>query len=190
MLPLITAWIMQMTVVRQSDLDVYKTMSEERAIASSHQASSSNQERKQVRKDIWFSQDDNSRLHYHIASESSLLTLTPIKNSFEVVETLQGIKCWMQDKLFITEDKEEPMQQSRYIEAEEGLYRYSTQEFTANGVALSLYRLPGHLLPTESIDREKAFLHGKAHDVSFFFSGKTPQFQARQFQAVMVKDEP
>lgn len=179
-----------MTVVRQGDIDLYKTLIHERTLASSHPSSSSNQERKQVRKDIWFSQDEHSRLHYHIASESSLLTLTPVKNSFEVVETLHGIKCWMQDKLFATEDTEEPMQQSRYIEAEEGLHHYSTQEFTARGVTLSLYRLPGHLLPNESIDKEKAFLHGKAHDVSFFFSGKTPQFQARQFQAMMVKEEP
>lgn len=188
LLPILGIWIFQMTFMRSSDLEAYKKMIKERAIASSEQGSSTNQQRIGVSKDIWFSQDDSSRLHYQIASKSSTLTLTPIGNKFEIVETLDGIQCWMQDKLFTDTASLKPMQQTRFIEAETGHYRYTTQEFKADNVALSLFRLPGHSLPKKNIDQKEAFLRGKAHDISFLFSGKTPQFQAKQFQATVVKE--
>ncbi|NGX38641.1 MAG: hypothetical protein K1000chlam2_01817, partial [Chlamydiae bacterium] len=108
LLPLIGVWIYHITVLKSSDLEYYQNMIQMRAIASSSSLSPTNQHRKQVRKDIWFSQDNSSRLHYQIASESSLLTLTPVENKFEIVESLQGIKCWMQDKLLTSEIDEEP----------------------------------------------------------------------------------
>jgi len=188
LLPIIGFWVYQMTVVRTCDLIRYKKMIENREIASTHSQSPTNQERKQVRKDIWFSQDDSARLHYQIASEGSLLTLTPVKNKFEVIESLDRIKCWMQDKLINDVMEDTLSQQARYIEAENGIYRHTSQEFTANGVTLSLFQLPGHQLPEEPINKDSAILRGIAHDVSFYFSGKTPQFQARQFEATMVKE--
>ena len=186
--PCVLFFLYEMSWMHSRDLGRYEEMVKERKLASSHAHAPTNQHRKGVRKEIWFSQDDCSRLHYQIASEGSLLTLTPIKNKFEVVETLQGIKCWMQDKLYEENQTHTPMQQSRYIEAEEGHYRYTTQEFTANGVTLSLFHLEGHELPTEEVDENQAFLRGVATDISFLFSGKTPQFQAGHFQATMVKE--
>lgn len=186
--PCVLYFLYEMSWIHPSDREQYEELVKERRIASAHSHAPTNQHRKGVRKEIWFSQDDCSRLHYQISSEGSLLTLTPIKNKFEIVEELTGIKCWMQDKLYEEDHGSTPMQQSRYIEAEEGHYRYSTQEFTANGVTLSLFRLPGHELPSEEVDEEQAFLRGVAHDISFLFSGKTPQFQAGHFQATVVKE--
>lgn len=186
--PVIGFFLFEMCWMHQKDLGHYEEMVKQRKIASSHSNAPTNQHRKGVRKEIWFSQDDSSRLHYQIASEGSLLTLTPIKNKFEVVEELKGIKCWIQDKLYEDDRGDSPMQQSRFIEAQEGQYRYTTQEFTATGVALSLFRLPGHELPTGNVDASKAFLRGVARDISLFFSGKTPQFQAGHFQATVVKE--
>ncbi len=187
-LPLIGVWIYQTMILRGSDLARYKEMTQQKAIASSQPTSPTNQHRKQVRKDIWFSQNDCTRLHYQIASCGSVLSLSPIKNKFEIVETLQGVKCWMQDKLLKDEMEESPTQQARLIEAKNGTYRHTTQEFIANGVQLSLFQLPGHSLPDGPIEREEAFLSGVAHNISFFFGGKTPQFQAEQFEATMVKE--
>jgi len=186
LLPALGIWLLQTTKVRQSDLDHYEEMIQERKIAASQTPTSTRQHRKEVTKDIWFTQDDCSRLHYQIASEGSLLTLTPVGNKFEFVESLQGIRCWMQDQLL---QEEEPAQQARYFEADEGVYRYSTQEFVANDVSLSLFHLPGHKLPEGTVDPEEAFFKGRAKDISFFFGGNTPQFQARQFQAIMSKEE-
>lgn len=188
LIPTLGFCLFQMVAMRTSDLDRYRSLMQDRALASSRAPSPTNQHRKQVRKDIWFTQDPFSRLHYQISSEASLLTLTPIQNKFEIVEELQGIRCWMQDKLYVESATDEPMQQSRFIEAEEGQYRYTTQEFTASGVTLSLFRIPGHEIPSEELEEEDAFLKGIAHDISFLFSGKTPQFQAENFQATMVKE--
>ncbi len=188
LLPLLGFWAYKMTVPHSGDNDRYAKMVERLEIASTHSDQPTNQERKQVRKDIWFSQDDSSRLHYQIASESSQLTLTPIQNRFEIVETLDGIKCWMQDKLMKDGAEEDPMQQVRLIEAKNGVYRHSTQEFLANGVELSLFRLPGHQLPKEPVSEQESLLTGIAKDISFHFGGKTPQFQASQFQAMRVKE--
>ncbi|MBS0629809.1 MAG: hypothetical protein JSS30_06255 [Verrucomicrobia bacterium] len=182
LLPMIGIWIYQIAALRASDVNHLNEMIQERNIASAEVPSQTNQHRKQVRKDIWFSQSDGSRLHYQIASTGSLLSLTPIGNKFDIVESLQGVKCWMQDKL------SSEGQQARLIEAETGLYRYTTQEFTANSVLLSLFKLPGHVLPLEPLESDEPFLSGIAKDISVIFSGKTPQFQAENFEATVVKE--
>jgi hypothetical protein len=182
-------WILQTCVVHQSDRSHLEEKIRNREIAASATSSylPSNQIRHDVRKDIWFTQDDKSRLHYRIESARSLLTLIPIQNHFEVVETLQGIRCLMQDKLYA--EGESPLQQVRLLQAQEGLYRYTTQEFTASGVDLSLFRIAGHDLPSVEIQDKFAFLKGIAKDASFTFSGKTPQFQAGEFKATLLREE-
>jgi hypothetical protein len=52
---------------------------------------------------------------------------------------------------------------------------------------LSLFRLPGHELTIPS-DKNKSFLNGKASDISFFVSGKTPKFEANQFSASLSQE--
>lgn len=188
LIPLLGLWIYQVAIPKLSDHERYQKMVENKQVASSLSKAPTNQERKQVRKDIWFSQDDTSRLHYQITSKDSLLTLTPVGNRFEVVESLKGISCWMQDKLIRDGKKENLSQQARYFEAESGVYRHTTQEFTAEGIALSLFRLAGHNLPSKPVKESDAILRGVAEGISFYFGGKTPKFQAREFQATMVKE--
>jgi len=169
--------------VRSEDIALIKQKIAEQEIASSTTIfSTTQQQRKGVVKEIWFSQEDNSRLHYRIFSESSLLTIKPEGRSFDLIEKLEKIKCWMQDKLYEPNPGVGPMQQIRFLAAEEGLYRYTAQEFLAQTVALSLYRLGGHELPKE-IASSKPFLKGIAEDVSFAVSGKSPQFKAKHFKA-------
>lgn len=188
LIPALGTWIYQTGILRRADLETYQELIKNREIASSNAFSPTNQERKAVRKDIWFSQDALTRLHYQIASKGSQLTLTPVKNRFELVETLDEIKCWMQDKLMSDPIEEASVQQARFIEAQKGIYRHTSQEFIADEVTLSLFRLDGHQLPQEPVNPEDAILRGIAHDISFYFSGKTPHFQAHQFEATMVKE--
>lgn len=183
-------WLICFCMIREKDLHFYQNLMKEKAIATSNVSySSTNQLRKGVRKDIWFAQDDDSRLQYRIESVASVLTLLPVKNKFEVIETLQNIKCWTQDKLYFTGAALEPMQQARYLEANEGIYHYGSQQFNAQGVTLSIFHLPGHKLSTHYLDSKKAFLSGLAKSVSFTVSGKTPQFQAEQFKASLLREE-
>jgi hypothetical protein len=187
---LTVVWGIYFCMVRQKDVQFYQDLMKEKAIATSNTSySSTNQLRKGVRKDIWFAQDDSTRLQYRIESTTSTLTLIPVKNKFEVVETLGKVKCWTQDKLYFNGAEQEPMQQARYLEAVEGVYHYGSQQFNANGVSLSLFRVPGHHLATQALDTKKAFLSGLAKSVTFTVSGKTPQFQAEQFKATLIKEE-
>ena len=183
-------WGICFCMIRQNDIEFYRSLFKEKAIATSTVAySSTNQLRKGVRKDIWFAQDDESRLQYRIESVASCLTLLPVKNKFEVTETLSNIKCWTQDKLFFNGKERTPMQQARYLEANEGVYHYGSQQFNALGATLSLFHLPGHHLYTKELSEKKAFLSGLAKSVSFTVSGKTPQFQAEQFKASLTREE-
>lgn len=169
--------------VRPSDIAFVKQRIQEEETASSESLfATTQQERKGVVKEIWFTQEDNARLQYRIFSESSLLTIKPEGKSFDLIEKLEKIQCWMQDKLYQPTQGAGPMQQVRFLAAEDGLYRYASQEFLAQAVALSLYRLVGHDLPKEK-GTAKPFLKGVAEDASFAVSGKNPQFQARHFKA-------
>lgn len=144
--------------------------------------STTEQQRKGVVKEIWFTQEDRSRLHYRIFSASSLLTIKPDQKGFDLIEKLENMQCWMQDKLYDSAENGGPMQQVRFLAADEGLYHYTSQEFLAQSVALSLYRLSGHDLPDQRTAGHP-FLKGMAEGISFAISGKNPQFQAKQFKA-------
>lgn len=178
----------QTCFVREKDIAAYKQLVGPQESRSSQKqiASTSHQTRQGVRKDIWFAQEDGSRLQTRIESQSSLLTLHPKGNRFEVIEELQKIRCWMQDRLYTVAGTGSSMQQMRYLEADTGTYLYSTQQFAAQSVALSLFRLPGHALILNQ-DPSSAFVQGIAQDVSFAVSGKSPQFSAKNFKATFSK---
>ena len=172
-----------LTYVSVKDLAAMKKILQEQELASSTTLlNTTQQQRKGVVKEIWFTQEDHSRLHYRISSESSLLTIKPEGRKFDLIEKLEKIKCWMQDKLYQPAQNVGPMQQIRFLQAQEGLYRFTSQEFLAQSVDLSLYRLNGHELPTE-MGKITPFLKGNAEDVSFAISGKNPQFKAQHFKA-------
>ncbi len=176
-------WISNMALVRQKDITAYaQYMESVQNIISTKDAKATHQKRKGLRKDMWLSQDNHTRLHYRIDSAASTLTLIPNDTKLDILENLEGIQGWIQERLYVSDQS--PMQQMRFFEATEGTYQYTTQEFLAKSVALSLFRLPGHVLPT-LLNHNNAFLKGIAQDVSFSVSGKVPQFQAKRFQATL-----
>ena len=176
-------WISHLYFLKEKDYDAYHQMVRERQLSSTPTYSSTKQHRKEVRKEIWATQDDLSRLHYRIESLSSIVSIIPVQNKFNLVESLSSIKSWMQDKLYLSAEKKEPMQQLRYMEADQGMYSYASQNFTAQNVSLYLFRSLGHKLPEQAMDKEKAFLKGIAKDLSFTISTKVPNLQAEQFKA-------
>jgi hypothetical protein len=180
-------WLVKLVYLSAADRVKYEKLLETgRAIARATKGEQTHQTRGGVRKDLWLSQQDHSRLHYRIDSKSSVLTLLPIDDKVDIIENLQHLKCWMQDKLYAQGDV--VMQQMRFFEADQGIYQYSTQRFAANSVILSLFRVPGAVLPS-SVDSSKAFLRGIAQDVSFSIAGKTTQFQAQKFKATLLSQE-
>lgn len=172
-----------MGYVRDQDIRVMREqIQHQKMVKSSPLFSTTQQQRKGVIKEIWFSQEEGDRLHHRICSDTSLLTLVPQGNKLDLIEKLSNITCWMQDKLYNGPQGEGSFQQARLLKAQEGFYKYSSQEFMAQSVDLSLYRLEGTELPFQSV-HVNPFLKGVAKDVSFSVSGKTSQFKAQQFKA-------
>ena len=180
-----TVWGLSFGRAHDKDYAACRLIKEQEEAASKKSlVTTTHQHRKGVVKEIYFSQEDNTRLHYRIESESSSLTLKPDGRKLDLIEKLDKIKCWMQDKLYTTTPGSKPMQQMRFLEAEDGIYRYASQQFLAQSVGLSLFRLPGHELPL-GLNRDIPFMRGVAQDVSFSVSGKTPQFHAQHFKALL-----
>jgi hypothetical protein len=145
------------------------------------------QNRLKVCKDIWFSQAPETRLHYRIESASSALTFEPRGTKIDIIEHLEQMRCWMQDKIT---PGASVSQQARYFTAREGTYNFLSQQLLADKATLSLYRMPGDRLP--EIGRMPScepFLAGEAATVAFSVAGNTPKFQANDFKASMSPKE-
>lgn len=171
-------------VLRPSDVKQVDALYSTKKVASSQTIKSSDQRRKSVRKDAFFTQADGTRLHYRIDSDSSTLYLHPIDHKFDIVEDLKGIRCTMQEKITVS-----PLsQQLKFFRAEEGIWSYAKQEFKAKSVNLFMLKLPGAELPVQT-DENAAFLKGVASGVSFSFCGRKPNFHAEKFQASMRSGE-
>lgn len=135
--------------------------------------------RSQVRKDLWIAEANGERLQNRIESDSSLLILKPRKTgSLEVIEELTGVRCWLQEKI----QPLEKTQQIRFLIAKEGIYLYKDQKFEAQNVKLSLYKMPGKILPF-NLENYKPFLKGSAENILFSLENKGPCFTATQFKA-------
>lgn len=141
---------------------------------------SASQKRLKVTKDIWFSQDDNSRLHHRIKSKSSLLVLKPHGEKLKLIEELNQIHCLMQERIYY--NNELPMQQVRLLKASSGEYHFSEKQLLSQGVSISIYKLNTHSLPQEILSTLPIF-SGNAENISLTISGKTPEFQAKGFMA-------
>ncbi|MEM8728068.1 MAG: hypothetical protein AAGE99_05110 [Chlamydiota bacterium] len=159
---------------------VEKVLTEEIRMAKEGETSPDKQLRSRVSKDLWFSENGATRLHYHIESPRSILTPIPDGNRLDLVEQMFGMKCYFQEKI----DNKEGIvtQQIRYLESEEGIYRYTDHYFDAHSVSLALYRLPGETLTTD-LDAKEAYLEGIAEGVTLSLAGETPDFHAEKFKA-------
>lgn len=182
-------WITHLCFIKESDYSFYQNYQAQKEKKSDPSYSSTNQWRKNSCKDIWITQDQPERLHHKIKAASSILTILPKHNKCEVVESLQGLNCWMQDKLYESSEDQIKMQQLRLIEANEGSFSYRSQEFNALNASVFLFRLPGYALQENLVDKQKAFLRGIAKEAFFSIAGKNPHFQAKQFKATFVKNE-
>lgn len=138
------------------------------------------QTRSFVQKDLWIAQSSSERLHDRIESKESLLLLRPHQETMEIIETLQDVRGWVQER----KQGEGPLgiQQVRYFTAQEGTYLYREQKFQAAHVQLSLYKLP-ESFPFAWIERRTPFLSGSAEEISFTLQEGAPRFQAYHFTA-------
>ncbi len=169
---------------KKIDFATYLSFTSETPPLAATSSSPLSQSRLRVGKDIWFSEEDGSRLQYRIESASSFLQLEPKGKKIDIIEHLEQMRCWMQDKLLHSPNSQEMLQHTRYFTAREGTYHFLSQLLVAERATLSLYRMPGEFLPTTGSMPEYApFLSGEAKRISFAVSGNTPSFEAEDFKA-------
>ncbi len=172
---------------KESDCAAYRTFAEHSRDLT-RASSPIHQKRSTVCKEIWFSDEGQIRLHYRIESAGSSLTLQPREKRIDVIEHLDDMCCWMQDKLFIAPSGQDFTQQTRYFAAKEGTYHFLTQNLMAQQATLSLYRIPGDALPEQGLmPTSPPFLSGQAETVALSVAGHTPSFQAHEFKAIFTK---
>lgn len=137
------------------------------------------QVREKVRKDIWLVESPGQRLHHRIESDRSLISFNSKKSSIEILEHLFGVRCWIQEKNASIKD---PSQQLRFVLAEEGFYQYKNQDFWAQDVLLSMYKIPKN---TEfgALESYTPFLQGNAESINFSLKNGSPRFIASRFKA-------
>jgi len=178
-------FIAKFFIPRSSDYSFYRTLRSsekpEEAPPDSVNFFSTKQIKEGVTKEIWLPTEEG-RINYLLKNRISTVTLLDRIQQVELVEEMEGIKCWMQDRLY--REDELPMQQIRYFEAEQGVYQYNQETFLADQVNLSIFRLPGHAL-VSFLDPHTPYLKGAAKHVSFSLSEKSPKFQADHFKAYL-----
>ena len=166
---------------RKEEVLVYKNyLIEQKKITKEPLSSVIQQVRENVHKDIWYTQDDQTRLQYKIESPFSLLILSPSEGKIEVEEQLLDISCWMQEKIF--EKEGELFQSVRFLQAKQGIYHYHQQKFQAENADISFFTYKGQELPLFCSDTPP-FLRGRAKKIEISAEGKVPHFQAHEFQA-------
>lgn len=156
-------------------------------IAKKVQKSSAEQIRRGITKDMWIS-NGTERLHHRIESPSSILFIHPKGNSYECIEEMCNMKCYLQEKIEWNSSLKMPFQQIRYIESPTGTYNYASQLFSAERAYLAIFSMPGNVLQVNP-DLNKAFLKGIAEKVALSFSGNGPQFHSEKFKAYIYSKQ-
>ena len=139
------------------------------------------QQRKQIHKQFIFAQE-NERLQWRMQSQHSTICLEKVENSLQLVETLEGMTCEMQEKQKISNTSLDTHRIVRSLEAQQAIFYYQTQQLFAENVLVNRYKLPSNhwnlILSSFS-----PFMRGHAKKVHLVFSNK-PSFKAQGFQAI------
>lgn len=149
---------------------------EKHRLASPYKAQ---QQRFNIHKHL-FVNEGEERLQYRLHSTNSELIFNQQDGKSEVVERFQALTCLMQEQLI--EMQGVAYQYVRYLEAEEAVYHYKTQELIADSVQLRRYLVPGHQLVT-SVQTLKPLMTGTAKQVRLSLSHVDRTFKAQGFQA-------
>ncbi len=173
-----------LAIIEKKDFTEYNLLVNSKKENKETAPKSARQKRTGVQKDIFALQNDESRLHLCIHSAKSELFLSPEKSSFEMIEKLKEIQCYLKDEAapgaFST--------QLRYFTAQSGTYTFPSHEFLAGAIEIYFFQQPSSALFSE-LSVDDAYLKGFANRISFFLTDKTPHFKAHHFKASFNPDK-
>lgn len=149
------------------------------------------QNRTGVAKDVWMSKKGN-RFQMRLRSEDSKLVFLESEDRVEMVEHMKNVLCWVQEEVHYrlpdgtvvaqAQEGAEPRQVVRYMESDEAIYYYRTDEFVADQVHMQRYDLPGHRLP-DDLQSFQPTMSGTAKKVEISMLGKELKFKAYNLKA-------
>lgn len=141
---------------------------------------------------------------FRLKSQDARLSLERTRGSTDVVETMEGVTCWLQEDLMYrfsdgttvaSQDplwgslvpvaiamQAIPLQRMVYVEADKAMYDYDAEKFVANNAKVWRYVMPGHIF-SEAVDKEKALISGIAEHVVITFGSQGLNFKAEGFNA-------
>lgn len=93
-------------------------------------------------KDLWM-QKNGKRLHFHLESPKTRLIMKHVNEKHTLVEELEEMRLWMQDKLPSSEHKN---QQIRFIRSPFSTFDFSTQTLATENTFIAIYTTPGEEL--------------------------------------------
>jgi hypothetical protein len=171
-------------MVRPSETDlvqyeeVLRKARPEEMTAALHQPGQ--QERRVVYKDLWIV-DGDERLHFQLACDTSTLEFDVEGSRSKIIEHMRGVKGIIQEKLY-TDDKGQPMQELRYLVAEEASYDYHTNRFVAGEATLTRFRTTGHDM-IDSTQGLEPIITGTARSAEFTLADGGIDFKAHHLKA-------
>lgn len=175
-------------VTERSKKRYFKTLCSMQPTATKHYGAS---KRNYVTKDLWINNQEEL-YHYLIVSEDSILHLNQTKSSqTKVIEEMENITCYLQQKKYYTFDenseeldKRVPMQQVCVLKIKNGTYNYFTKHFLGDEALISIYQLPGHELSNKlSLYQAPKILDGYCDSVSFDFHEQKPNLKTKNLKA-------
>ena len=126
-----------------------------------------NSQRNEMAKSVWLTRD-GERYENFLTSEDSFVQIRPKEKGMRVVENMDKIVCFMQQKLFV-DSNGNPWQQIFHFTADKGSYDYAKKYFQAYDVDLWMIQVPGHDLQKELKEEDTLVMEGHCDSLNFFF---------------------
>lgn len=122
-------------------------------------AYSAEQVRQGITREVWY-KNGTQMFKALLKAEEAEIAYEGIDTQLKLVEHLQGVKVWMQERLYMVGGQ--PMQSIAYFEAEHALYKHSEKEIHSENVEMASYEFPGHELNLNSPQLAQLTMSGSA----------------------------
>lgn len=146
---------------------------------------SASQVRKEIRKEMWFTQGVE-RTRCQIDAPKSEIFISHSEQK-ELSEKIYNSRCTFQEKLY--EKDGIPMQQVCILQSEEALLSSLHHQLTGQEVTIARYSLPGHQLPNQELSENRTSMQGQAKTAQLLMDGKELKVHTEGFKASFTLGE-
>ena len=142
----------------------------------------STQKRTGLRKDVFFHKEGKPQ-HLKILGDFSELRLKKNEDHLELVEQMNGVKCYLEEEL----SSDVPIKSVYFLETDQALYSYKTENLVADQVNLRRFLSKGQLWEDTQGPIHSLVL-GKAAKVACTQKAEGTCLEAEGFEASLIPD--